>query len=294
MIAAGVLSGLDGKAGLAGWRWLYVIEGGGTMVAGILAYWLLPDFPQSGQTKWLTEQERRFAEWRLARAANDEVDDNGGIKAGIKAALTDPKTWALVLTQVCLLSSQTWTYFFPVSLLFESRMLLTVADTSLDDRQDARIQQHHHAANHGASLRLRLLHLTRQLSDSSQNRQASVPDHVASSNRHCWQHHGHIVYIDRGALHGHVPDVRWFLLGLQCCPGLDREHYPSDPHQARRRLRTRQYDGEFGQHLWLIFLPQQRCSSVPAWWHHSVFVCGRGNRDLGSLGILPSQAQPAS
>ena len=91
-----------------------MIEGGGTMIAGILAIWLLPDFPRSGQKKWLSEEEQRFAEWRLAREANDETDENGGVKAGIVAALTDIKVWLLVLTQVCLLSSQTWTYFFPV------------------------------------------------------------------------------------------------------------------------------------------------------------------------------------
>jgi len=74
---------------------------------------LLPDFPNSGPKPWLTEQERRFAEWRLTRAAHDETDENGPVKQAIKDALTDPKVWALVLIQICLLSSQTWTYFFP-------------------------------------------------------------------------------------------------------------------------------------------------------------------------------------
>jgi hypothetical protein len=85
-------------------------------VAGVLAWFLLPDFPRSGQRKWLSEQEQRFAEWRLARAANDEVDENGSVKAALIDAVTDYKTWILVIIQVCLLSSQTWTYFFPVRL----------------------------------------------------------------------------------------------------------------------------------------------------------------------------------
>ncbi|KAE8361147.1 major facilitator superfamily domain-containing protein [Aspergillus caelatus] len=113
MLAAGILSGLNGKGGLAGWRWLFIIEGAGTMVAGMLAVVLLPDFPRSGQRKWLTEQEQRFAEWRLAVATNNEVDENGSIKQGLKDAVTDPKVWALVLIQICQLTSQTWTYFFP-------------------------------------------------------------------------------------------------------------------------------------------------------------------------------------
>lgn len=96
-------------------RWLFIIEGAGTMVAGMLAVVLLPDFPRSGQRKWLTEQEQRFAEWRLAVATNNEVDENGSIKQGLWDAVTDPKVWVLVLIQICQLTSQTWTYFFPVS-----------------------------------------------------------------------------------------------------------------------------------------------------------------------------------
>ncbi|TKA82447.1 hypothetical protein B0A49_00046 [Cryomyces minteri] len=113
VLAAGVLSGLDGAKGLAGWRWLYVIEGAGTMFVGALAFWLLPDFPSTGRKSWLTEQEQRFAEWRLALAANGETDENGSILQGLKDSVTDVKVWLLVAVQVCLLSSQTWTYFFP-------------------------------------------------------------------------------------------------------------------------------------------------------------------------------------
>jgi len=114
LLAAGV-SKIKDAGGLVGWRWLYVIEGAETMVAGILAYWMLPDFPRTGRKSWLTEQEQRYAELRLAAAANDETDENGGIMDAFKFVLTDVKVWMLVLTQVCLLSSQTWTYFFPVS-----------------------------------------------------------------------------------------------------------------------------------------------------------------------------------
>ncbi|KAH8655456.1 major facilitator superfamily domain-containing protein [Xylariales sp. PMI_506] len=129
LIAAGILSRLDGAGGVAGWRWLYIIEGGGTIITGLISFFFLPDFPRSGQTKWLSDQEQRFAEWRLARHANDEVDENGGILAGLKDAFSDPKTWILALLQICLLSAQTWTYFFPTivsSLGFNSTVTLLI------------------------------------------------------------------------------------------------------------------------------------------------------------------------
>lgn len=110
------------------------------MVAGVLAVALLPDFPRSGKQKWLTEQEQRLAEWRLARAANDEVDENGSVKEALRDAFIDPKAWILILIQVCQLSSQTWTYFFPVStdeLLFRVLLYLIVTD----DCQDSGLQR---------------------------------------------------------------------------------------------------------------------------------------------------------
>lgn len=94
-------------------RWLYIIEGTATVVVGIISYIVLPDFPRSGPKRWLTEQEQEYAEYRLAVDFNDEVDEVRSTKEGIIAAITDPKVWCLVFIQICLLSSQTWTYFFP-------------------------------------------------------------------------------------------------------------------------------------------------------------------------------------
>ncbi|KAK4496249.1 hypothetical protein PRZ48_012229 [Zasmidium cellare] len=113
LLAAGVLDGMDSAGGLEGWRWLYIIEGAATMVAGVLAFWLLPDFPSSGQKSWLTAKEHSLAKWRMSLAANDETDENGGVREGLKAALSDPKVWMLVLVQNMNLTAQTWTYFFP-------------------------------------------------------------------------------------------------------------------------------------------------------------------------------------
>lgn len=94
-------------------RWLYIIEGAGTIATGILAFILLPDFPDSKRINWLSEQEQRFSSWRLAVTANGQLDEAGSIKEGLRDALTDVKVWLLVGVQICLLSSETWTYFFP-------------------------------------------------------------------------------------------------------------------------------------------------------------------------------------
>jgi MFS family permease len=37
---------MDGAAGYAGWRWLYIIEGAVTIVFGFACFWLLPNKPE--------------------------------------------------------------------------------------------------------------------------------------------------------------------------------------------------------------------------------------------------------
>ena len=76
-------------------------------------FFVLPGFPRSGEKSWLTEQERRYAEFRLTASVNNQVDELGTVKEALKDAVTDPKVLALVLVNVCFLSSQTWTSFFP-------------------------------------------------------------------------------------------------------------------------------------------------------------------------------------
>ena len=66
---------MEGTLGYAAWRWLFYIEGAATVAVGILAIFILPDFPST--TKWLTPAERRLAELRMEEDAGviDEVSD---------------------------------------------------------------------------------------------------------------------------------------------------------------------------------------------------------------------------
>lgn len=45
LIAAGVQRGLAGAKGLESWRWLFIIEGSITVFAGLVAAFILPDYP---------------------------------------------------------------------------------------------------------------------------------------------------------------------------------------------------------------------------------------------------------
>lgn len=68
---AGAFSGLlayaiakmDGTAGLEGWRWIFILEGIATIVAALLAFFILQDFPETAA--FLSKEERDFVVFRL-------------------------------------------------------------------------------------------------------------------------------------------------------------------------------------------------------------------------------------
>src|ERR1700676_5516375 len=55
-VLAGALMGLVGRLGLAGWQWLFAIEGAPAVILGVIFFLLLPDGPATA--RWLTEPER--------------------------------------------------------------------------------------------------------------------------------------------------------------------------------------------------------------------------------------------
>ncbi|GFZ49387.1 hypothetical protein JCM24511_07507 [Saitozyma sp. JCM 24511] len=64
---AGIYTSMNGLAGLAGWRWLYIICGIITVPCGLMLIWILPDYPHNTKAFYLTEEERELAIARCAR-----------------------------------------------------------------------------------------------------------------------------------------------------------------------------------------------------------------------------------
>ncbi|KAI9759083.1 MAG: hypothetical protein M4579_002599 [Chaenotheca gracillima] len=63
-LLAFALAKMDGIAGVAGWRWIFIIEGILTAVVGVGVFFLLIDSPQR-PCRWMTEDERRYLELRM-------------------------------------------------------------------------------------------------------------------------------------------------------------------------------------------------------------------------------------
>ena len=115
LIAAGITNNMDGSRGLRAWRWLFIIEGSVTVAIALVAIFILPDFPAN--TKWLTDQERQMAMWRLERDAAGEEDwvssSQQPLFNGFKQIMKDPKNWILVVIVYGAASSISINSFFP-------------------------------------------------------------------------------------------------------------------------------------------------------------------------------------
>lgn len=78
----------------------------------IISAFLLPDYPAT--TKWLTEEERAFAAWRLLADISEEDERYAAtVWQGVKLAFKDYRLYIFILFQHLSILTQTFQYFFP-------------------------------------------------------------------------------------------------------------------------------------------------------------------------------------
>ncbi|KAL1881256.1 hypothetical protein Daus18300_001108 [Diaporthe australafricana] len=114
LIAAGIVNGMGGVAGLSAWQWLFLLEGILTVIVASIAVFIIPDVPRT--TRWLSEEEKELAAWRLQAdiGEDDWVDSKHQSPLhGLKLAITDPKTWILLVVIYGSTASGSMTTFFP-------------------------------------------------------------------------------------------------------------------------------------------------------------------------------------
>jgi len=89
---AGWLMGLQGSFGLAGWQWLFLVEGLPAALFSFVILAALPDSPE--KAKWLTESEKS---WLRRQLEADASCAHLGHEAGVLRALLSPKVWMIGL-----------------------------------------------------------------------------------------------------------------------------------------------------------------------------------------------------
>ena len=88
----GLLLEMKGTLGLAGWQWLFLLEGLPAMILGVVVLFYLTDTPE--QARWLDPEERTWLSARI-RAEQTQAKSRHGV--GLRQALLHPTVWQLAL-----------------------------------------------------------------------------------------------------------------------------------------------------------------------------------------------------
>ena len=87
---SGALLSLNGLFGVAGWQWLFLVEGLPAILLGIIVLVYLTDRPETAD--WLSSAEK---DWLVNTLAAERTSRHGALPVGIFAALTNPTIWQL-------------------------------------------------------------------------------------------------------------------------------------------------------------------------------------------------------
>jgi len=93
---SGALLTLNGFFGLAGWQWLFLVEGIPAILLGIIVLVYLTDRPEAAN--WLSSAEK---DWLVSTLAAERASRHRAPSVGIFAALTNPTIWHLGIIFLC-------------------------------------------------------------------------------------------------------------------------------------------------------------------------------------------------
>lgn len=98
-LQAAAYTNLDGVAGHAGWRWLFIVDGIITLPLAVAGFFFFPNLPQSGErTWWITEAEHELSISRMQAVGRAGTEP--WTKAKVKRILLSWHTWILPMLYV--------------------------------------------------------------------------------------------------------------------------------------------------------------------------------------------------
>ncbi|KAH8176472.1 major facilitator superfamily protein [Sarocladium implicatum] len=111
-LLAAAIQKMDGIQGIAGWAWIFIIEGMLTIIVGIISFWMVHDFPH--EAKFLSNDDRARVLNRLSRD-NQALDQNTPFKMDFFwAAVKDWKLYVGAMMYMgILMPSYSFALFLP-------------------------------------------------------------------------------------------------------------------------------------------------------------------------------------
>lgn len=94
-LLAAAIQNMDGLSNIAGWQWIFIIEGLATVVIGGISFWMVHDFPD--EAKFLSDEDRARVLWRLKQDQQSSAEHEEFKIDYLYAAVKDWKTYAGML-----------------------------------------------------------------------------------------------------------------------------------------------------------------------------------------------------
>ena len=89
---AGMLLEFNGMLGLAGWQWLFLLEGIPAVLLSFVTIFYLTDHPE--QAKWLGQEQKQ---WLAGLIRAEQMQAQAQYNVGLRQALLHPAVWKLAL-----------------------------------------------------------------------------------------------------------------------------------------------------------------------------------------------------
>lgn len=118
-VSAWIMTGMDGAWGLAGWHWMFVLEGVPTVLLAFVVWRTLVDSPV--QARWLTADEKALVAQDIATGRNPEG------KHQFRQVLRDPRVYGLAVSYFFLIAGMYAVIFWLPTILSDSGVKSTTA-----------------------------------------------------------------------------------------------------------------------------------------------------------------------
>ncbi|KAH7031695.1 major facilitator superfamily domain-containing protein [Microdochium trichocladiopsis] len=114
LLAAAILTTMEGIRGLHSWQWFVLIEGIVSIAVAIVSFWCIPKWPNNTGTYFLTAEESEMAQYRMQVSGGGYTEDDEGTRwGGVILAAKDPFTWMFACLHFFVIVGQSFKDFFP-------------------------------------------------------------------------------------------------------------------------------------------------------------------------------------
>ncbi|KXH34347.1 pantothenate transporter [Colletotrichum simmondsii] len=116
-LQAGLYTGMNGTAGLSGWRWLFIMDGVISIPIALYGFFALPDLPHNTRAFYLQKEDREYGMERI-KAMGRKPPSKLTLKA-IKEIYTSWQLWAFILPYLMVAEAGSGTGYFNLFLKSE-------------------------------------------------------------------------------------------------------------------------------------------------------------------------------